>query len=158
MPECDYCGFKYGHDKECKMNATAAILAERKQTHGNYDDDARVASKLKDVLNEEIGLRYNRGQPALTMTQRHSLDMICHKIARIIAGVADYKDHWDDIAGYATLIADRCGPPKKPEPVNGADVLARQYAEAQAELYKIERIEGNDDRAEATREIKLGTD
>jgi hypothetical protein len=28
-----------------------------------------------------------------------------HKIGRILAGNPDHKDHWDDIAGYTTLVA-----------------------------------------------------
>jgi hypothetical protein len=34
--------------------------------------------------------------------------MIAHKIGRIIAGDPDFRDHWDDLAGYATLIAQKC--------------------------------------------------
>jgi hypothetical protein len=33
--------------------------------------------------------------------------MICHKMARIVNGDADYDDSWIDIAGYATLVAER---------------------------------------------------
>ena len=33
--------------------------------------------------------------------------MIAHKIGRILAGNPDFKDHWDDIAGYAVLISQR---------------------------------------------------
>jgi hypothetical protein len=33
--------------------------------------------------------------------------MIAHKIGRIINGDPDYIDSWDDIAGYAKLVADR---------------------------------------------------
>jgi hypothetical protein len=33
--------------------------------------------------------------------------MIVHKIGRIVNGDPDVTDHWVDIAGYATLIADR---------------------------------------------------
>jgi hypothetical protein len=38
----------------------------------------------------------------LTPGRREALDMICHKIARILSG-ADPRDpeHWTDIAGYA---------------------------------------------------------
>jgi len=39
--------------------------------------------------------------------QREALDMICHKIARIVNGNPDYADSWTDIAGYATLVAER---------------------------------------------------
>lgn len=83
------------------MTGTAAILAERAKTHGNYDDDARCAMRFLDVLADEETDR-------LTEPQRHSLRMICHKIARIVTGDAAFKDHWDDIAGYAKLVADRC--------------------------------------------------
>lgn len=33
--------------------------------------------------------------------------MICHKMARIINGDPNYRDSWDDVAGYATLVAKR---------------------------------------------------
>lgn len=36
-----------------------------------------------------------------------ALDMICHKLARIAVGDINYVDNWIDIAGYATLVADR---------------------------------------------------
>jgi hypothetical protein len=39
--------------------------------------------------------------------QREALDMIAHKIARIINGDPDYADSWVDIAGYATLVSER---------------------------------------------------
>jgi len=35
---------------------------------------------------------------------QEALDVICGKIARIIAGDPYHSDHWRDIAGYATLI------------------------------------------------------
>lgn len=43
----------------------------------------------------------------LNPMQSESLDMIAHKIGRIIAGDPNVEDHWRDIAGYATLVADR---------------------------------------------------
>lgn len=33
--------------------------------------------------------------------------MIAHKLARIAVGDPDVNDHWDDIAGYATLVSQR---------------------------------------------------
>lgn len=33
--------------------------------------------------------------------------MIAVKIARILVGDCNHPDHWHDIAGYATLVADR---------------------------------------------------
>jgi hypothetical protein len=39
--------------------------------------------------------------------QREALEMIAHKIARIVNGDPNYADSWLDIAGYAQLVADR---------------------------------------------------
>ena len=45
-----------------------------------------------------------RGWDALTARQAEALEMIAHKIARILNGNPNYADHWADIAGYATLV------------------------------------------------------
>jgi hypothetical protein len=37
-----------------------------------------------------------------------SLEMIAHKIGRILAGNENFHDHWDDIAGYAKLGSEAC--------------------------------------------------
>jgi hypothetical protein len=37
------------------------------------------------------------------------LEMIAHKIGRVLAGDPNHADHWDDIAGYARLVARRVG-------------------------------------------------
>jgi hypothetical protein len=31
--------------------------------------------------------------------------MICYKMGRILSGDSNNLDHWDDIAGYATLVS-----------------------------------------------------
>ena len=43
----------------------------------------------------------------LAFDQREAIDMIIHKLGRIINGNPDKVDHWTDIAGYAKLVADR---------------------------------------------------
>jgi len=43
----------------------------------------------------------------LNNDQREALEMIAHKIARILNGDPNYADNWIDIAGYATLVANR---------------------------------------------------
>lgn len=90
------------------MTDTNELLAERGKTHGNYTDHARCTQLLKQVIDDELSMRGERGQPSLSYEQLEALDMIVHKIGRIIAGQADFRDHWDDIAGYARLVAERC--------------------------------------------------
>jgi hypothetical protein len=41
-----------------------------------------------------------------TDSQWEALEMIAHKIGRIVNGDPDYADSWIDIAGYAKLVAD----------------------------------------------------
>ena len=77
---------------------TDRLLAEREKTHGEYEDDARAAMRLIDVVNEETAV-------SLTYVQRHTLHMICHKIARIITGDPNHLDHWVDLVGYPELVA-----------------------------------------------------
>ncbi len=77
------------------------ILTERKKTHGEYNEHARITQELKRCMEGEQGwYRLNDGQ-------REALAIIAHKIGRILCGNPNFKDHWDDIAGYATLVADR---------------------------------------------------
>ena len=75
-------------------------LKQRQKTHGNFETHALIAQSIKYQM-------FNaHGYDALSATQREALDMIAHKIARILNGNPDVHDHWHDIAGYATLVAE----------------------------------------------------
>jgi hypothetical protein len=75
-------------------------LKERQKTHGDFATHALIAQSIKCQM-------FNaHGYGALGATQREALDMIAHKIARILNGNPDHHDHWHDIAGYATLVAN----------------------------------------------------
>ena len=78
---------------------TEALLAERHATHGDYAEHAQITQDLKVIITSAPG--YARLNPA----QRETLDMTAHKIGRILAGDPNFKDHWDDIAGYNVLVA-----------------------------------------------------
>jgi hypothetical protein len=76
-------------------------LNERQHTHGDFTDNARVMQELKFTLRSEPGWL------GLTSVQREALEMICHKIGRIVTGNSDEPDHWLDIEGYARLVRER---------------------------------------------------
>ena len=80
-----------------------ATLAERGTKYGKFADHAAVTYKLKNVLREHSG---SHGK-SYAYDQAEALDMICHKLGRIVNGDPDYADSWVDIAGYAKLVADR---------------------------------------------------
>lgn len=77
------------------------ILQERGERYGSFIDNATTCQALKKVLH------MNENWHHLAYDQREALDMICHKIARIMNGDPNYVDSWADIAGYATLVANR---------------------------------------------------
>ena len=76
------------------------ILAEREKTHGPYARHARITQSLKATIWD-----FGGNARMLSPTQAEALDMIAHKIGRILAGDPNHIDHWLDIAGYATLVA-----------------------------------------------------
>lgn len=80
-----------------------ATLAERATRYGAFIDHAIVTQKLKRVLHEHAA---HHGK-SFALDQAEALDMICHKLGRIVNGDPDYADSWVDIAGYAKLVADR---------------------------------------------------
>lgn len=81
----------------------AMLTAERGTTHGKFSDHARYTQLLKNVLYRGYSDRVKRNQSQLTDQQRESLEMIAHKMGRILAGEPSFQDHWDDIAGYAHI-------------------------------------------------------
>lgn len=80
-----------------------ATLTERGARYGTFAGHAEISQRLKGVL---MKFEAERGCD-LDPDQREALEMICHKIARIINGDPNYADSWVDIAGYAKLVADR---------------------------------------------------
>jgi hypothetical protein len=80
-----------------------ALLEERGRTHGDYAVHALITQDLKRVITHHVAGLDRR----LDDDMQESLDMITHKIGRIIAGDPRFADHWADIAGYAQLVANR---------------------------------------------------
>ena len=80
-----------------------ALLAEREKTHGDYEIHSAITQDLKRVITHHVADLDRRLDPDMAET----LDMIAHKIGRIIAGNAAEPDHWRDIACYAQLVANR---------------------------------------------------
>ena len=76
-----------------------AILAEREKTHGSFETHANCTQLLEDTF------YCFRDKHCFTAVMQEGLHMIFHKLGRIAAGCATHKDHWDDIAGYATLVS-----------------------------------------------------
>ena len=84
----------------CGGYETEALITERGSRYGKFKDGADIMQSLKDTMRDVDG--WNN----LTASQKEALDMIQHKIGRILNGDPTYDDSWKDIAGYATLIVN----------------------------------------------------
>ena len=78
-------------------------LQQRGNRYGVFANHAEVSQDLKTTINVHLRRRGKSLEPY----QQEALEMICHKIARIINGDENYDDSWTDVAGYATLVAKR---------------------------------------------------
>ncbi len=82
------------------------VLKERGERYGSFSEHARLSQEIKQCMITHYDAKL-RGWYDLEPDQREALEMIAHKIARILNGDPNYADSWRDIAGYATLVADR---------------------------------------------------
>lgn len=87
-------------DLNWRIISTEALITERGSRYGKFKDGAAIMQELKFAMREVDGWHN------LTPSQREALDMIQHKIGRILNGDPTYDDSWKDIAGYATLIVN----------------------------------------------------
>lgn len=83
------------------MSTIENTLAERETRYGAFPSHARITQKIKDAM------RDSRNWDKLEYDQKEALEMVAHKIGRILNGDPDYHDSWHDIIGYTKLVADR---------------------------------------------------
>jgi hypothetical protein len=77
------------------------ILSDRGQQYGDFAEQALLSQTLKYwAMPKSVVSEWEA-------YQREAMEMIIHKISRITNGNPDNVDSWRDIAGYATLVADR---------------------------------------------------
>lgn len=77
-----------------------STIAERGNRYGKFKDGANIMQELKEVM------RATPNWSNLSPSQREALEMIQHKIGRVLNGDPNYDDNWRDIAGYSTLILE----------------------------------------------------
>lgn len=84
-------------------NSTEQLLKDRGKVHGNWRFNSNVQYLLKNQIRLGLKDRELEGLTAPKPWQVEALEMICVKMARIIAGDPNHPDHWRDICGYALL-------------------------------------------------------
>ena len=71
-------------------------IPNRDEQHGGMEAVGEVSQHMK------MAMRDGRNWERLTDGEQEALDMIAHKIARILSGADPHDpEHWTDLAGYA---------------------------------------------------------
>ena len=102
MPEPKTSWQKIVKEVEETFNVDKTLDA-RAQMYGKFKDGAALMQAIKRTM----AAHASKHDKTFADDQWEALEMIVHKMGRIVNGDPDVVDHWVDIAGYATLIADR---------------------------------------------------
>lgn len=78
-----------------------ADLDGRMKRYGVFAGQAKISQSLKIAMWEAPSWHL------LPEDMREALEMVQHKVARILNGDPQYADNWHDIAGYARLVERR---------------------------------------------------
>lgn len=78
-----------------------ATLVERGNRYGEFDSHARITQNIKAAMAD------SPNWATLDDDMREALEMVAHKVGRILNGDPQYADSWHDIAGYVRLVEQR---------------------------------------------------
>ena len=96
-------------------------LEARGATYGSFDDHAAITQGLKDVV------RTGKAWHSMSASQKECLDMVMHKIGRIVNGDPYYIESWRDCVGYIQLVIDE---------------LKVTYGATDSKVTKIQNVDG----------------
>jgi len=102
---------------------TTEILEARGKRYGDFAGHAQITQDLKELMKGVIGWT------KLNNAMRESLEMIAHKIGRILNGDPFYDDSWADIAGYAELVTNQLHTPIAPKQIPVTTTVATDEVE-----------------------------
>lgn len=88
-------------DRAIDAKTIEATLAERGSRYGEFPAHARITQDIKRMM--VAAPNWDK----LPDDMKESLEMVAHKIGRILNGDPYYKDSWVDIEGYVHLISKR---------------------------------------------------
>jgi hypothetical protein len=94
---------------EAPKTGIDATLAERGARYGSFPEHARITQNIK------MCCANSPNWEKLPPDMREAIDMIAHKLGRILNGDPNYIDSWHDIIGYTKLVEDRLTREAKPQ-------------------------------------------
>ncbi len=83
------------------MSSIDETLAERGARYGEFIDHANVTQCIK------ASIASGENWDTLDDDMKECLEMVAHKIGRIVNGDPSYVDSWTDIIGYTRLVEKR---------------------------------------------------
>ena len=108
------------------MSNIDSTLSERGDRYGSFDGHAEITQGLKSVMQCTDKWAF------LADDQKEALEMIAHKIGRILNGDPNYIDNWHDIIGYTRLVEQRLEAEQKTARATLEEAAAAQNAAASA--------------------------
>ena len=76
------------------------VLNQRQSTYGSFTKNAEISQMMKYFMAQDTNYKQ------MPLAHREALEMIVHKIARIVNGDPNYIDNWIDICGYSQLVIE----------------------------------------------------
>lgn len=83
------------------MTEIDSTLKERGSRYGDFAEHARITQSIKRAMAN------SRNWRNLPDDMKETLEMVAHKVGRILNGDPEYSDSWHDIIGYVRLIEKR---------------------------------------------------
>lgn len=77
------------------------VLGERGSRYGKFSEHALITQNIKRAM------RHSKNWHGLPDDMKEALEMVAHKVGRILNGDPDYPDNVVDIIGYMQLVLDR---------------------------------------------------
>lgn len=77
------------------------VLDERGSRYGKFSEHALITQNIKSAM------RHSPNWNKLPEDMKECLEMVAHKMGRILNGDPNYDDSWVDIVGYTQLVVDR---------------------------------------------------
>lgn len=88
--------------QQVQNSCAVPLLDQRGATHGDYRTMSTRIQQIKTIM--RMGSQWiDMSEP-----QKEALELIATKIGRIIEGDPEFKDHWDDLGGYAAKASEFC--------------------------------------------------
>ena len=82
------------------MTTIDETLAERGNRYGEFAEHARITQNIKKAMQDRPNWK------SLPDAMKEALEMVAHKVGRILNGDPAYIDSWHDIIGYTKLVED----------------------------------------------------